>query len=98
MHQPATIPGVNKVGAVKNDGAGLTLSPFSNRVQPAYWGGEYIFFAPGGADYSNGIRSALAYTTGKNGSHVIPGTSQATPYVSGLYAHFVIHKSVAAMK
>lgn len=86
MDLPAAVQGVIKVGAVENDGAGLTISPFSNRVQPAYWGGEYIFFAPGGTDYVHGILSAKAYTAAKNGSYVIPGTSMAAPHVSGLYS------------
>ncbi|CAN7215188.1 S8/S53 family peptidase [Acidovorax sp. LjRoot66] len=94
MNEPASVPGVIKVGSVANNGAphptfgtALTIATLSNRVRPEYWPGEYILFAPGGEDQSAGVVSATPYPTGSTTNTMpIAGTSMATPHVAGYYA------------
>lgn len=78
INWPACIDGVIKVSSVESDGIGLTASNFANRYDPATaFGGQSLFFAPGGNIYSSVPGNQF---TSK------PGTSMATPHVAGIYA------------
>lgn len=91
MNEPASVPGVIKVGSVANNpwapgGANLIVASLSNKVRPEYWPGEFILFAPGGESRPTGIRSANPYDPSNTASFTIAGTSQASPHVAGYYA------------
>lgn len=68
LFYPASYPGVWSIGAVDQTD---TLTSFSN------WGGPTDFVAPG-----QNILSCIG--GGTSGTHVLDGTSQATPHISGL--------------
>lgn len=77
---PACLPHVIKVSSVDNDGVGNTRSSFANLANPLNFGGDRFWLAPG-----NPITSAAAGVAA-TGLIALPGTSQATPHISGLYA------------
>ena len=72
LHYPASLPGVISVGAVDSTD---TLTSFSS------WGAPTDFVAPG-----MNILSDLGGPNVTSGTHVLDGTSQATPHIAGLAA------------
>ncbi|MDP1649565.1 MAG: S8 family serine peptidase [Rubrivivax sp.] len=83
---PACLPGVIKVGAMRNTLAGNQRTWYSNYPVLANFPNETYFVAPGGAGLIGlpGIESA--WIAPGTPFHQSSGTSQAAPHVAGLYA------------
>jgi subtilisin family serine protease len=93
---PACIDGVIKVGSTTNDGAGTTISSFTNRPDMASGGfpNSDVFMVPGGQIVNGDVTSVVGSAVpdfsiqgaNQDGVGGMAGTSQATPHVAGLYA------------